>query len=276
MPPVAVDAERIRREASILESRLHRYTPRQLYYAVCASLERPPIKISRAQFGFGMVLIVAGLCFVRILPPLTVVLGVLGALSLAAGVRSRSYEAARLHGRALALSFTDFVQLVAAAGPLEGMVDPDLWVVPRRLPAAARPIVVCDTPENAATVQLILERERIPAVVMSYVSLRARAPGRRIVAVHDADPRGCALPLALGDDGARVYDAGLRPRDVMALDLQLIHGAPARMPRDLSTALSAEEIDWLRSGTRLELAAFPEEAIARLIRQGLEELAREP
>src|ERR1035438_10401837 len=47
--------------------------------------------------------------------------------------------------------------------------------------------------------------------------------------------------------------------------LQLIEGAPARLPRDLSGHLDTAEMDWLRSGTRLECAVETPEQLAQRV-----------
>jgi hypothetical protein len=87
--------------------------------------------------------------------------------------------------------------------------------------------------------------------------------GRRLVVIHDADPAGCGLPAALRRAGAiGVVDAGLRPPAADA-GLQVIEGAPARMPAGIEADLSPVEVAWLRSGRRLELATLtPQEAVA--------------
>ena len=86
---------------------------------------------------------------------------------------------------------------------------------------------------------------------------------RLLVAVHDAGPAGCALTSALHRAGAlNVVDAGLRP-PASDTGLQVIEGAPARLPAGLDDGLSVAERGWLSSGRRLELATLtPAEAVA--------------
>ena len=93
---------------------------------------------------------------------------------------------------------------------------------------------------------------------------------RHARALHDASPRGCALPLHLADAGARVVDAGLRPAWVDRDDIQVLEGAPAHLPRDLSSLLADDETDWLRSGRRVELAVLPPERLLHLVNDGVD------
>jgi hypothetical protein len=71
--------------------------------------------------------------------------------------------------------------------------------------------------------------------------------------------------MQLLDSGACVIDAGLRPAWVGGDDVQILEGAPARLPRDLSGALTEDELDWLRSGRRVELAILPPERLMQLV-----------
>jgi hypothetical protein len=90
--------------------------------------------------------------------------------------------------------------------------------------------------------------------------------GRLLIAVHDAGPAGCALTAALRRAGAvNVVDAGLRPPG-SDTGLQVIEGAPARLPAGLDDDLTAAERGWLSSGRRLELATLtPGEAVALVL-----------
>jgi hypothetical protein len=94
----------------------------------------------------------------------------------------------------------------------------------------------------------------------------AGVPERRVVALHDADPAGCGMAAALRRAGVvDIIDAGLRPPASDA-GLQVIEGAPARLPPGIETDLTVAEIDWLRSGRRLELATLtPREVVERLL-----------
>ena len=97
------------------------------------------------------------------------------------------------------------------------------------------------------------------ATVVAAKDGSAAVPKGRSIVLHDASPRGCALVLNLRDDGITAEDAGLRPSDVDGPTHQVIEGAPARLPRDLSSLLRADEIDWLLSGRRVEVATLTSE-----------------
>ncbi len=98
---------------------------------------------------------------------------------------------------------------------------------------------------------------------------RRRAPAairrRTVLAVHDADPEGCALPSRLRRGGAaRVIDLGLCPPSSDAR-LAVLEGAPARVSGDVEEDLTELAVGWLRSGRRLELATLsPAEVLARI------------
>jgi hypothetical protein len=92
-----------------------------------------------------------------------------------------------------------------------------------------------------------------------------QAGDRRVVVVHDCDPAGCAMAADLRERGVDVSDAGINPRELAGKRIQLIEGAPARLPRDLSAHLTVEELDWLRGGRRVELATqTPEQLVVRV------------
>ncbi len=50
---------------------------------------------------------------------------------------------------------------------------------------------------------------------------------------------------------------------------QVIEGAPARLPRDLTPLLSADEVSWLASGRRVELAALTPARLLGLLKDAL-------
>jgi hypothetical protein len=138
---------------------------------------------------------------------------------------------------------------------------------------ASGPLVVCDRSETAAL--LTANAGWLPGgtEVAALAALMTDdggelAPGlrgRRLVAVHDADPAGCGLPAALRRAGASdLADAGLRPPASDA-GLQVIEGAPARMPAGIEADLTPVEVAWLRSGRRLELATLTPRAVVELV-----------
>jgi hypothetical protein len=94
--------------------------------------------------------------------------------------------------------------------------------------------------------------------------------------LHDASPRGVALVQDLRDSGVDVVDGGLRPREVAGASHQVIEGAPARLPRDLSMLLDGAEIDWLLSGRRVELATLPPEVALDRVRAAISQAAPLP
>jgi hypothetical protein len=136
------------------------------------------------------------------------------------------------------------------------------------------PVVVCDRQETADL--LAANAGRLPegAEVAELGALLGDAGGelapevrgRLLVAVHDAGPAGCALKAVLRRAGAvNVVDAGLRPPP-SDTGLQVIEGAPARLPAGIDGDLTVAERGWLSSGRRLELATLtPGEAVALVL-----------
>jgi hypothetical protein len=273
----------------------HRYTSRQLYYAACRAVERPPESATRGFIGLGAVLVVlAGALLWVHSVPLSPVLAGLGVVSLLAAPVNARVERARARRRAqgsrtLATSYTGF-----CAGPLEeaqrsrpeefgalvagtppparAPTLPELTVAGGR--GRAAPLIVCDRGETAEL--LAANAGRLPegAAVADLAGLLdgdgdglpPEVRGRRLVAVHDADPAGCGMPAALRRAGAvDLVDAGLRPPACDA-GLHVIEGAPARLPAGIEADLSVPELHWLRSGRRLELATLtPREVVALVL-----------
>lgn len=269
-----VTSELVARSGAALAQGGWRYTPRQLYYATCAAAETPPRAPARAELGLGVLL---GLVALILLPfhLASLAVGILAILALAFGAVTRLTAKPR-SGRVLAVSYPEFEALLAGATPPAGLIDaatatatvsrgapPD-----RALAAPADVVVVCDTAESAAAVAANLALAGIAR--MPVLTLDAAEPcGDTVVALHDASPRGCALPLELQQGSARVIDAGLRPAWVQGADVQVLEGAPARLPRELSPLLSDDELDWLRSGRRVELAVLPPERLMALVQAAL-------
>jgi hypothetical protein len=244
-----------------------RYTQRQLYYATCARAEITPSNTAaNGEIGLGVLMILIGLILIgiKVLFALFVTLGV--ALILA-GVLGR-IRRPRLTGRVLALSFDEFRSRFGTIN-VDGLIPPDAEPVksgPAPVDGSASLTIVTDTRDTAAVIVANAERAGLAAlhvVVASDGPLPAA--GTRAILIHDASPRGCALVLDLRESGIEVIDGGLRPREVDAPTSQVIEGAPARLPRDLSTILEPSEVDWLLSGRRVEMATLsPEVAMDRV------------
>jgi hypothetical protein len=239
-----------------------RYTQRQLYYATCARAEtKPSNATSNGEIGLGVLMILIGLIFIgiKVVFALFVTLGV--ALVLA-GILGRMRRP-RLTGRLLALSFDEFLSRFGSL-QLDGLIPPDTGPVATGAEAPTR--IVTDSRDTAAMIAANAERAELSAISVIVASDgQTPAPGSRVIVVHDASPRGCALVQDLRDSGVDVVDGGLRPRDVDGPAHQVIEGAPARLPRDLSALLERDEIDWLLSGRRVELSTLaPEVAMDRV------------
>lgn len=301
-PAVAfpITTELIAAQARHLEDGGHRYTARQLYYASCAAADRPPPSTARSLTGCGVLLILlaAALLFVHSVA-LTGGLAGLGVVALAAALLSALMERRRVPGaRPLAASYDGF-----CTGPLRrarevrpeafgALLDPDASTTsvvasgdpgesatdrgeePDRSPGP-RTVIACDRSEAALLLtanSAHLPPARIVAVDAAAdgsMALEDLVAGRRVVALHDADPKGCYLPARLRRAGAlQVIDAGLAPPETDA-GLQVIEGPPARLPKGLETDLPTGQVEWLRGGRRMELATLTPEAVLGLVTAAL-------
>jgi hypothetical protein len=136
-------------------------------------------------------------------------------------------------------------------------------------------LVVCDRGETAAVLAANRGAGGLSARVAGEEDAGGAVAGRRILAVHDADPRGCALPLRLRAAGAaEVVDLGLRPGHIRGRHIPVIEGAPVLVPADLSLLLTAEEIVWLADGRRVELAVLPPRELVEAVAAALADGAR--
>jgi hypothetical protein len=251
-----------------------RFGPRQLYYAVCSVLERPEVAPGAGQIALGVLLMIA-----------TVVVGILAAsffiwpllpVGMAVtgfGLRARRQARTRPTTRTLALGYDEFVAGVVeprrGTPLLEGMVE-EAPASAAATAASVAVLVVCDRPETAAV--LAANGAGTAAGVVAEEAADGAVAGRRVLAVHDADPRGCALPLRLRAAGAaEVVDLGLRPGHITGRRIPVIEGAPALVPADLSGLLSAEEIVWLADGHRVELAVLPPRELVEVVAAALVE-----
>lgn len=267
-----ITSELIARTGAALGEGGWRYTPRQLYYATCAAAEAPQRAPARGPLALGVLL---GLVALILLPlrPAAIAVGVLAAVSLTfAAIAKLTYQ--RPSGRPLALSFREFEELLREQEAPAGLITARAERSPSRTAQLGddsvtrdeHVSVVCDTEENMTSVVANLERAKLgnPRVISVDMLSEAVLSGA-VIALHDASPHGCALPLQLVEAGASAVDAGLRPAWVDGADSQVLEGAPARLPRDLSSLLREDEVDWLRSGRRVELAVLPPARLMQLV-----------
>jgi hypothetical protein len=251
-----------------------RFGPRNLYYAVCALLERPELAPGAGRIAAGVLLMLAGV-ILGILASLYVwPLFPIGMVVLGLGLRDRREARSRPTSRGVALGYDEFVAEVVdprrGTPPLEGMVDV-LAGPAGRADAVAGTLVVCDRPETAA----VLAANGVAAVAEAAAG--ASVTGRQVLSVHDADPRGCALPLRLRAAGAAgVVDLGLRPAHIRGRRVQVIEGAPALVPAGLAALLTAEEIVWLADGRRVEVAVLRPRELVDAVTAALAEGAPAP
>ena len=241
------------------------FSPRQLYYAACAEVEVAPVRVAPGEVGLGVLLILVGLIVTQRV--VLLVLGGLGLLLVLLGAVTHLQERRRpSQVRALAMSFAEFERrFLGGDTRWDGLIsamhaEPD---------DTGGPLVVCDRPDTAAVVAANSARLGSAIAIVTAAAVGTDLRGRRVVLLHDCDPAGCALPLDLRERGADVVDAGIRPAEVMGRRAQVIEGAPARLPRDLGGDLSADEVDWLRSGSRLECATETPEQLVQRVRAAL-------
>jgi hypothetical protein len=249
-------------------SKLHRggwsFAARQLYYAVCSEAETEPIRLASGEVGLGVLLILIGaITGQRVLLE---VLGIIGLVLVIVGAVTRVQERRPPPlARLLAISPTDFERrFLSGDHEYPGLLGP----APASPPATHGTLVICDRADTAAV--LVANRDRIGDIaVFTAADLGGDLSSRRVVVLHDCDPAGCALVAELRDRDADVVDAGINPRELAGRRLQLVEGAPARLPRDLSGHLEEAEIDWLRSGRRLECATEAPEQLAQRVQAAL-------
>jgi len=261
--PLITD-ELVEQAAARLRDGGWRYTPRQLYYASCAAAETPPHAGRAAAsgvMGLGVLLALIGLIFIGI-PYVFAVLVALGLVLVIAGGLMRAQRRPQT-GRVLAMSYASFIDAFADA-PRTGMID--IAAADDEAPhPGARLAIVCDTEETAALVRANAQHAGIDQADVLVSSAMEDAQPGAVIAVHDASPAGCAMPAELEGLGFSVIDAGVRPRDVMVANTQMIEGAPARVSEAAARGLDDEEVDWLRSGRRVELAVLTPPAALDLI-----------
>jgi hypothetical protein len=244
------------------------YSTRQLYYGVCAELESPQVTRGDAQTSLGVLLMVGGLVagiFVSIYCGLAVPFGL---LITGMGLQRRRAERNRPTTRPLALGYDEFLadlqRLPLGADTLAGLIDGAARATAS--PDEAQPLVVCDRADSAAMLAANLRGRGITVVDEASAAVHLGA-AQRVYALHDADARGCALPLRLRAAGVgAVVDLGLRPGHITGRHLQVVEGAPLIVPPDVAALLTADEIVWLAGGRRAELAILaPREIVDTII-----------
>jgi hypothetical protein len=236
------------------------YTPRQLYYATCARAETPPSDAAaNGEIALGVLLVLIGLILIGIKVAFVLLVS-LGAALVLAGVVGR-LRRPRLTGRLLTLSFDEFQRRFGDV-ELPGLIEPGTAPPAPLRTGASTVTVICDTPETATLVAMNLDKAALDtATVMAARDVTDGTVAGRAIVLHDASPRGCALVLDLRDPGVAVEDAGLRPSEVDGPTHQVLEGAPARLPRDLSALLRPDELEWLLAGRRVEVATLPPEVV---------------
>ena len=281
------------------------FTERQLWYALNARLGSGATSIvTPIVFLIVFAVIGAGALFVsggdfEVLPLVGIAL--IGAICFAIAILVRL--ARRRGPPRLTLDLQPFRdsylrRWVAAHDPVERLLDPPADPRFRTTfgKGAARPepdltaysfdrALVTDTAAIAAVLVAnnfhfenncaILSLDGYPHAIADTVrAMLRRNPRLTVFAVHDASPRGCALPLELRQNGwfpdpsITIVDLGLRPRQAWALRLFQLTAQATRLPTDLKARIGSDEIAWLESGRLCELAAVRPVRLMRAIFQG--------
>ncbi|HEV7678242.1 MAG TPA: hypothetical protein VGQ42_06705 [Candidatus Dormibacteraeota bacterium] len=260
------------------------YTPRQLYYAVCAALERPQVTVGTSQAALGGILVVAGVAGGLFASVYLLPLVVIGLVVAGLGLQNRRRERAKPSSRPLALGYDEFVAAVVAprlggngVEPLAGLLLDTEPQDASRSSDGGLPLVVCDHRETAALLSAINGTAGFAVQAVAEEDAARMVKGRRVYALHDCDPSGCGLPLRLRDDGAaEVVDLGLRPAQIARRPAQMIEGAPAIVPRETAAVLSPDEMVWLAEGRRVELAVLTPQELLEGVRRALSGGAVQP
>lgn len=260
------------------------YTPRQLYYAVCAALERPRVTVGSSQAVLGALLTLVGVVFGVLATVYVLPLVIIGLVVAGMGLQNRRREHARPTTRPLAIGYDDFVAGVIVPRQNGGGIFSD---APDTLPGLllnaadgdgqgedakpeSLPIVVCDHPETAALLEAINGTAGFAVRALAEADAAQVAKGRRVYSLHDCDPSGCGLPLRLRDMGAaEVVDIGIRPAQIARRHAQVIEGAPAIVPRETAAVLTPDEMVWLAEGRRVELAILTPQELLEGVRRSL-------
>jgi len=251
------------------------YTPRQLYYAVCAAMERPEVTVGTTQALLGAVLTLAGVVLGVLATVYLVLLVILGVVLTAVGLQNRRRELNRPTSRALALGWDEF--LSAAVEPRRNGALPALpgLLLEAHAPTPPEsdgdlPLVVCDRRETAALLDAINGTAGFAVHAVYEEDAGRLVTDRRVFALHDCDPSGCGLPLRLRDSGAgEVVDIGMRPAQIAHRRAQVIEGAPAIVPRETAAVLTPDEMVWLAEGRRVELAVLTPQELLEGVRRAV-------
>jgi len=253
------------------------YTPRQLYYAVCAALERPQVTVGTSQLAGGILLTAAGIVFGALASVYLIALVIIGVVVAAMGVQNRRREHNRPTSRPLALGYDAFVAGVIAprrngtgADALPGLLLETSDGHNADAKPESLPIVVCDHEETAALLEAINGTAGFAVRALAEQDAARSITGRRVFSLHDCDPSGCGLPLRLRDSGAaEVVDIGLRPAQIARRHAQVIEGAPAIVPRETAAVLTPDEMVWLAEGRRVELAVLTPQELLEGVRRSI-------
>jgi hypothetical protein len=255
------------------------YTPRQLYYAVCAALERPQVTVGTSQLAGGILLAVVGVVFGALASVYLIALVIIGVVVAGMGVQNRRREHNRPTTRPLALGYDDFVAGVIA--PRRSGLNPAAALPGLLLETGGNghgadakpeslPVVVCDHAETAALLEAINGTAGFAVRALAEQDAARSVTGRRVFSLHDCDPSGCGLPLRLRDMGAaEVVDIGLRPAQIARRHAQVIEGAPAIVPRETAAVLTPDEMVWLAEGRRVELAVLTPQELLEGVRRSI-------
>lgn len=257
------------------EGGLH-YTDRQLWYATCRELEAPELTVGLAQVAAGVLLTAVGVVFGILATVFVAALVPVGMVITGIGLQNRRLERNRPHSRVLAVSYDSFARQTLATmrdgGRLGGLLPADgLPEADGPAPAGSEGValIVCDRGETAALLAALAPAQ--PPTWRAVIEADAPAsPGRRVHTLHDADPRGCALPLRLAAAGAtEVVDLGLRPGQLSGHRVQVIEGAPYLIGAELSALLTPDEVVWLAEGRRAETAILTPRELAEMLPRAL-------
>ncbi len=254
------------------------YTPRQLYYAVCAALERPQVTLGTSQMAAGILLTLLGVVFGALASVYLIALVIIGVVVTGMGVQNRRREHNRPTTRPLAMGYDDFVAGVIAprrsghaATALPGLLlDADTNGQAADAKPESLPVVVCDHKETAALLEAINGTAGFAVRALAEEDAAQPIRNRRVFSLHDCDPSGCGLPLRLRDMGAvDVVDIGLRPAQIAHRHAQVIEGAPAIVPRETAAVLTPDEMVWLAEGRRVELAVLTPQELLEGVRRSI-------